>query len=138
MSTPPLFCLECERLVPHVGRDADVGDSCPDCGEELVDPHPDACVKCGGSVTPDGELCIDCGEWSGDSEDDGLNPLQHARNLVIGIALTGYACWGLYEGGSTLLVLKDLFLLPLGLFAIIRSVGPLSRIMSSHANAPSR
>lgn len=138
MSTSPPFCLECERLVRHKESEANVGDPCPDCGEDLVAPHPDPCVKCGGPVTPDGEICIDCEEWFGDSEDTGLNPLQRTRNLVIGIALAGWAGWGLYEGGSTLSVLKGLFFLLLGILAIISSVAPLRRARSSHAHAPSR
>ena len=60
-STSRLFCPACERVVERGAGDGGGEPACPGCGGALVGPHPDPCPRCGGPVTPDGEVCVDCG-----------------------------------------------------------------------------
>jgi hypothetical protein len=54
------FCPGCQHIldvdVAHAGADT----GCPKCGTATLGPHADPCPRCGGTVSPDGELCVDC------------------------------------------------------------------------------
>jgi hypothetical protein len=84
-----LFCLPCERPVQCDPMQDNSEVSCPDCGGALVEPHPDACVKCGGTRTPDGLLCLGCGRIEDDAAHGGPAARSGAKRLLTHLVAFG-------------------------------------------------
>ena len=91
LNPPVLFCTACEQPFDPADFTA-APPQCPDCHAALVGPHPDPCRTCGGTVTPDGFMCVQCGPITQEIGDGKARLKSLLKSFFVG-ALGVFLLW---------------------------------------------